>query len=464
MRSQNPALSYYLDTPEKQAVFVKYSFVKLKKNYAECLQKFIFEEFRKQVSWDYIHKLVSVSRKRSRKVNIKKYLIDATQAAGFDWEDTFRNQCQFCIAYSSEIAEAVSGGEVTEVAMINHLRNLGKAHGCLPRYKRRHNVESAAEHSGAPISSSDVAAHHIELIVELRDVESLPRIAAAATTTTTTIITTTATAAVNDVLVEAPVCSTVGTTLGSVNSDRAELSRAQASISSTVAMATLDLSRNSTLNSPQDHEGGFDDAEAQFEVDGLQYQPDIAIAPAAANAEEGVLELQLQAVDKGESTGRKLMEEFSIASITVEQMKIDGCNIVGLAGKDARDHYANGLKSILPANHRVSPAEDSSEDVYMFMYYVSKKSSNRSLVGCIFLDVGVNCEVITVYWLYTPPTLQHGQGRIGGSIVQKLFATFPGAIFELCAKREAAPFWFKMGFLPADQKIDMKLYVVFIVL
>ena len=97
MSSQNPALSYYLDTPEKQAVFEKYSFVKLKKNYAECLQKFIFEEFRKQVSWDYIHKLVSVSRKRSRKVNIKKYLIDATQAAGFDWEDTFRNQCQFCI-------------------------------------------------------------------------------------------------------------------------------------------------------------------------------------------------------------------------------------------------------------------------------------------------------------------------------------------------------------------------------
>jgi hypothetical protein len=56
------------------------------------------------------------------------------------------------------------------------------------------------------------------------------------------------------------------------------------------------------------------------------------------------------------------MGEFSIASITVEQMKIDRCNIVGLAGKDARDHYTNDLKPILPANHRVSLDEDDSGD------------------------------------------------------------------------------------------------------
>ena len=161
--------------------------------------------------------------------------------------------------------------------------------------------------------------------------------------------------------------------------------------------------------------------------------------------------MEPQAVDIRESTGRRLMGEFSIASITVEQMKIDRCNIVVLAGKDARDHYTNDLKPILPANHRVSLDEDDSGDEYMFLYYTMGK-----LVGCIFLNVGDNCEEITVYWLYTSPALQQRCTRLGFSIVQKLFAAFPVAVFKLCAKREAAPFWFKMGFLPADQKIDME--------
>ena len=82
MSSQHPVNCNYLDTAEKQVVFEKYSAVKSEKKYAECLQLFIADMYRKQVSCDYIHKFIS--RKRSRRVNIKQYLIDATQAPGFD--------------------------------------------------------------------------------------------------------------------------------------------------------------------------------------------------------------------------------------------------------------------------------------------------------------------------------------------------------------------------------------------
>jgi hypothetical protein len=201
-------------------------------------------------------------------------------------------------------------------------------------------------------------------------------------------------------------------------------------------MISEDPSHNSAFYSTQDHE-----------------DVDIAAAPAAVAAAAEVVQMD----NSGASTGRQLIGEFSIASITTEQMKIDGCNIVGLAGKDARDHYAKGLKNILPVNHRVSLDEDDSGDLYMFMYYDSKKPSNRLPVGCVFFNVGDDCEVITVYWLYTLSTLQHGLYRLGHSIIGKLFAAFPEAVFKLCAKREAAPFWYKMGFRPTDQKIDMQL-------
>jgi len=396
MSSRHPLNCNYLDTAEKQVVFEKYSAVKSEKKYAECLQLFIADMYRKQVSCDYIHKFIS--RKRSRRVNIKEYLIDATQAPGFDWKDTFLNQYKYCIASSSQIAEAVNGGKVTQGAIIHHLRNLSKAHGCLPRYKRS-NVESVAEQSGAPTNTSstaanmttiekfstlttdDDAADHDEFIVVLR-YESLVAISTA----------------VDDVLVEAPVGSAVGANLGSVNSslDRAEnqesptaeLTGAQASLLFNVAMISEDPSHNSAFYSPQDHESGSHHVGV-----------DIAAAAAvAAAAEVGQMD------NSGASTGRQLIGEFSIASITTEQMKVDGCNIVGLAGKDARDHYAKRLKAILPVNHRVSLDDDDSGDLYMFMYYDSKKPSNRLPVGCVFFKcwgrLRSNHSVLAVHALY----------------------------------------------------------------
>jgi hypothetical protein len=464
-----------LTSTEREAVIAQYGIVRLShdKCYSEILQQFILKEFNKKESADNIRHLINYhfNKKRKHKVDISLEVTKASQALDFKRDATYKNQCEFCIQLSPKLAE------ISRDAIIYHLKKLGP-----PRYKRRLQTlvsdqagptDGTAKQSEAPTSimsssssssssssmitttdsfsiltfnlprgpesSRDDAADHIELSVGLRD-ESLVVISAA----------------IDDVVVVATV-SAVGANLGSVNDSRegaenlenptADQSGAQASTLSTTDMMTKDLSRSSTFYPKQGHEGGSNNAAAQIEFYGLENGPDIDIPAEPAAAEV----VEQQAVDIRESTGRRLIGEFSIASITVEQMKIDRCNIVVLAGKDARDHYTNDLKTILPESHRVSLAEDDSGDEYMFLYYTLGK-----LVGCIFLNVGDNCEEITVYWLYTSPALQQRRTRLGFSIVQKLFAAFPDAVFKLCAKREAAPFWFKMGFLPADQKIDME--------
>ena len=90
----------------------------------------------------------------------------------------------------------------------------------------------------------------------------------------------------------------------------------------------------------------------------------------------------------------------------------------------------------------VSLPKGSSND-YMFLYS-SGQRVRASTQGVVFLNIG---KAIRIYWLYTSPDLLCR--GLGGSIVDKLFLLFPDKLFQLCSKRESAPFWNKKGFVPS---------------
>jgi hypothetical protein len=79
----------------------------------------------------------------------------------------------------------------------------------------------------------------------------------------------------------------------------------------------------------------------------------------------------------------------------------------------------------------------------MFLYS-SGQRVRASTQGVVFLNIG---KAIRIYWLYTSPDLLYR--GLGGSIVDKLFSLFPDKLFQLCSKRESAPFWNKKGFVPS---------------
>ena len=129
-------------------------------------------------------------------------------------------------------------------------------------------------------------------------------------------------------------------------------------------------------------------------------------------------------------------------SITDDQMNVDGYRVECKIGEEARTHYASGLKAILCQSHIVSLPKGSSND-YMFLYS-SGQRVRASTQGVVFLNIG---KAIRIYWLYTSPDLLCR--GLGGSIVDKLFSLFPDKLFQLCSKRESAPFWNKKGFVPS---------------
>jgi hypothetical protein len=148
---------------------------------------------------------------------------------------------------------------------------------------------------------------------------------------------------------------------------------------------------------------------------------------------------------------------FPRVLITEDQMKITGYKVVCLRGRAAHRFYAGDkLYNILPQSHRVNTSLEAADQYHMFLYYSAtgqqESSSRQKILGCVFVDIGYCSDVIivTVCWLYSDPSSARGITRLGSKIVQKLFKRFPNATFELCSKREAAPFWYKKGFVPKD--------------
>jgi len=148
---------------------------------------------------------------------------------------------------------------------------------------------------------------------------------------------------------------------------------------------------------------------------------------------------------------------FPRVLITEDQMKITGYKVECLKGRAAHRFYAGDkLYNILPHSHRVNTSLEAADQYHMFLYYSAtgqqESSSRQKILGCVFVDIGYCSDVIivTVCWLYSDPSSARGITRLGSKIVQKLFKRFPNATFELCSKREAAPFWYKKGFVPKD--------------
>jgi hypothetical protein len=148
---------------------------------------------------------------------------------------------------------------------------------------------------------------------------------------------------------------------------------------------------------------------------------------------------------------------FPRVLITEDQMKITGYKVECLKGRAAHRFYAGDkLYNILPHSHRVNTSLEAADQYHMFLYYSAtgqqESSSRQKILGCVFVDIGYCSDVIivTICWLYSEPCTARGITRLGSKIVQKLFKRFPNATFELCSKREAAPFWYKKGFVPKD--------------
>jgi hypothetical protein len=149
---------------------------------------------------------------------------------------------------------------------------------------------------------------------------------------------------------------------------------------------------------------------------------------------------------------------FPRVQITEDQMKIAGYKVDCLRGRAAHQFYAGDkLYNILPQSHRVNTSLEAADQYHIFLYYSAagqqESRSRQNILGCVFVDIVRNCcdmIVINVYWLYSEPCHARRSTRLGSIIVQKLFNRFPDAIFELCSKREAAPFWYKKGFVPKD--------------
>ena len=167
-----------------------------------------------------------------------------------------------------------------------------------------------------------------------------------------------------------------------------------------------------------------------------------------SHAVEQIFDVDIPSTTKYSVRSELLIQDYSSVRnshvMTGSQMNIDGYIVECKTGDDARLHYSNKLSKVMHASHRVSLSNMSPANEYMFLYY----GQRRSMMGCIFLDIGSGNGRLTIYWLYTKPDQCF---PLGHTIVAKLFLCFPDATFTLCSKREAAPFWEKMGFVPEER-------------
>ena len=137
-QDQYPSGSCFLTSAEKQIVFDKYLTVTPKKKYVECLQHFISIRYpRKQISSDYVIKLVRRANKRKPKEAFLREITNARNSVIFARADTFKSQCEFCIYFSPTLQAAVNSCQLTKRAIIYRLKKLEKADGFPPRYNKK---------------------------------------------------------------------------------------------------------------------------------------------------------------------------------------------------------------------------------------------------------------------------------------------------------------------------------------
>ena len=193
-----------------------------------------------------------------------------------------------------------------------------------------------------------------------------------------------------------------------------------------------------------------------------EIQQDVAIVDAQPHDahDHAVLQPIVQPANSPlqETANRTLFtKDYPLTSITRDQMKITDYRVVCKRANAAHQFYTGDqLASIFPHTHRVFTSQELADQYHMFLYYSNagqQDSSRQEILGCVFVDIAENVSAVTtvkIYWLYTDPRPVVANTRLGSSIVQKLFDRFPDANFELCSKREAAPFWYKKGFVTKD--------------
>ena len=380
-QDQYPSGSCFLTSAEKQIVFDKYLTVTPKKKYVEYLQHFISSQYpRKQISSDYVKKLVHRANKRKLKEVFLREITNARNSVIFSRADTFKNQCEFCIDFSPTLQAAVSSHKLTEECIIYRLKKLEKADGFPPRYNKKpktsHSSGGSSEllqETGAPVA---VVQEGVAPAFE------------------------------HDALLPPPI------------------------------QAAADIPEDEQMH----HE-----AEIQQEVTII------------AQPQYGHGAIPQPTVHEAAAYSPMKQNLFPRVLITEDQMKITGYKVECLKGRAAHRFYAGDkLYNILPQSHRVNTSLEAADQYHMFLYYSAtgqqECSSRQKILGCIFVDIGYCSDVIivTVCWLYSDPSSARGITRLGSKIVQKLFKRFPNATFELCSKREAAPCWYKKGFVPKD--------------
>ena len=387
-QGQYPPGSCYLTSADKQIVLNKYlERANSNKKYSENLQQFVSNQNpEKQISLRYFNTLIARSKKRNRKAIILREITNARKSIIFVRTDTFKSQCQLCIELSPILAAAVSSHELNEEAIIYRLKKLDKADGFPPRY----NKKPKTSHSSSGCS---------ELLQEPG-----------------------ATAAV--------VQAEGGGELGDA------------------------------FPPPPIH--AFASPEDALMHDEEEIQQDVAIVDAQPHDahDHAVLQPIVQPANSPlqETANRTLFtKDYPLTSITRDQMKITDYRVVCKRANAAHQFYTGDqLASIFPHTHRVFTSQELADQYHMFLYYSNagqQDSSRQEILGCVFVDIAENVSAVTtvkIYWLYTDPRPVVANTRLGSSIVQKLFDRFPDANFELCSKREAAPFWYKKGFVPKD--------------
>jgi hypothetical protein len=193
-----------------------------------------------------------------------------------------------------------------------------------------------------------------------------------------------------------------------------------------------------------------------------EIQQDVAIVDAQPHDahDHAVLQPIVQPANSPlqETANRTLFtKDYPLTSITRDQMKITDYRVVCKRANAAHQFYTGDqLASIFSHTHRVFTSQELADQYHMFLYYSNagqQDSSRQEILGCVFVDIAENVSAVTtvkIYLLYTDPRPVVANTRLGSSIVQKLFDRFPDANFELCSKREAAPFWYKKGFVTKD--------------
>ena len=380
-QDQYPSGSCFLTSAEKQIVFDKYLIVTPKKKYVEYLQHFISSEYpKKQISSDYVRKLVHRANKRKPKEVFLREITNARNSVIFSRADTFKNQCEFCIDFSPTLQAAVSSHKLTEECIIYRLKKLEKADGFPPRY----NKKPKTSHSSGGSS---------ELLQE------------------------------------------TGATVAVVQEGVAPL-----------------VEHDALLPPPTQAAAFPEDARMQNEAEVQQ-----EVTTTIAQPQHGHGAVPQPTIQEAAAYSPMKQNLFPRVQITQDQMKITGYKVDCLRARAAHRFYAGDkLYNILPQSHRVNTSLEAADQYHMFLYYSAtgqqECSSRQKILGCIFVDIGYCSDVIivTVCWLYSDPSSARGITRLGSKIVQKLFKRFPNATFELCSKREAAPFWYKKGFVPKD--------------